>query len=301
MNDSAPLTAAASVPGRDRDALPDPLPLLIVGAAVLLVWEMASWLYFASRVAPEFRAGAISGADPTVPAEMRVVQTMLPFPHLVLAALLSPDNVEQLWLAGLVTLRSAALGFAVGGVIGFLLALAMAQARVVERSFLPYVIASQMVPVIALGPIVYSIFKDENLSRVLIASYVTFFPVTVNTLKGLRSVDHSALALMASYAATRRQVYAKLLIPAALPYLFQALKIAATASVIGAIVVELMGAQQGIGVTILRTQYYGPANAYKLWGAIVVASVLGLLFFQAVALAERVALRRKPERRGRRR
>ena len=96
-------------------------------------------------------------------------------------------------------------------------------------------------------------------------------------------------------AASRRQIYTQLRIPSALPYLFQAFKIAATASVIGAIVVELMGAQQGIGVTILRTQYYGPANAYKLWGAIVVASLLGLLFFRVVALAERVVLRWQPE------
>src|ERR671934_268917 len=90
-------------------------------------------------------------------------------------------------------------------------------------------------------------------------------------------------------------VVVALLIPASLPYLFQALKIAATASVIGAIVVELMGAQQGIGVTILRTQYYGPANAYKLWGAIVVASLLGIVFFQVVAIVERVVLRWQPE------
>jgi NitT/TauT family transport system permease protein len=226
---------------------------------------------------------------------MRVVQTKLPLPHLVLAALLSPDNVDQLWLAGLITLRSAVVGFAVGGLIGFGAALAMDQSRAVERSLLPYVIASQMVPVIALGPIVFSMFKDENMARVLIAAYVTFFPVTISTLKGLRSVDPNALALMDSLAASRRQVYTLLRIPAALPYVFQALEIAATASVVGAIVVELMGAQQGIGVTILRTQYYGPANAYKLWGGIVVASLLGVVFFQTVAAVERVVLRWQPE------
>lgn len=275
------------------------LAVPLVLAAILLLWELASWGYFVASVAPEFRAGAINGTDPTVPPEMRVVQTKLPFPHLVLAALVDPENVNQLWLAGLITLRSALLGFALGAAIGFVLALAMDQARALERGLLPYVVASQMIPVIALGPIVYSMFRDENLARALIAAYVTFFPVTVNTLKGLRSVDPNAVALMASYAASRREVYAKLRIPAALPYLFQALKIAATASVIGAIVVELMGAQQGIGVTILRTQYYGPANAYKLWGAIVVASLLGILLFQAVAAAERVALRWQPEfRRG---
>jgi NitT/TauT family transport system permease protein len=269
--------------------------VLAVTLVLIVIWELAASLYFDANVASQFRAGAISGADPTVPPEMRVVQMKLPLPHLVLAALLDPANVNQLWLAGLLTLRSALVGFAVGAVLGFGIALAMIQARVVERSFLPYVIASQMVPVIALGPIVYSMFKDENVARVLIAAYVTFFPVTVNTLKGLRSVDPNALALMASYAASRAQVYTKLRIPAAMPYVFQALKIAATASVIGAIVVELMGAQQGIGVTILRTQYYGPANAYKLWAAIVVASLLGVLFFQAVALAERIALRWQPE------
>jgi len=213
----------------------------------------------------------------------------------VLAALLNPDNFSQLWLAGLITLRSAVVGFVVGGLIGFGLAVVMAQTRLLERTLLPYAIVSQMVPVIALGPIVYSIFKDENVARILIAAYVTFFPVTVNTLKGLRSIDANALALMNSLAASRRQIYLMLRIPSALPYIFQALKIAATASVIGAIVVELMGAQQGIGVTILRTQYYGPSNASKLWGAIVVASILGLVFFRVVALAERFAMRWQPE------
>jgi NitT/TauT family transport system permease protein len=275
--------------------LPEPLPVVIVGLGLLLAWQLVATLYFNASVSPEFRAGAISGADPKVPPEMRVVMMKLPLPSLVLTALITPENAPQLWLAGLITLRSAVIGFVVGGLIGFVLAVLMAQTRLIERSLLPYAIVSQMVPVIALGPIVYSIFKDENVARILIAAYVTFFPVTVNTLKGLRSVDPSALALMTSLAASRVQVYLLLRIPAALPYIFQALKIAATASVIGAIVVELMGAQQGIGVTILRTQYYGPANAAKLWGAIVVASLLGLLFFRVVAITERLALRWQPE------
>lgn len=274
------------------------LPVLLVAGVLLIVWEAAAAWYFNANVTPEFQVGAITGADPSVPAEMRVVQTRLPFPSLVLLTLFDPANANQLWIAGLITLRGALIGFAIGGVIGFLLALAMDQARALERGLLPYVIASQMIPAIALGPIFYSVLRDEGLARALIAAYVTFFPVTVNTLRGLRSVDPNALDLMSSYAASRRQVYLMLRIPAALPYLFQALKIAATASVVGAVVVELMGAQQGIGVTILRTQYYGPANAYKLWGAIVVASVLGIVLFQAVALVERMVLRSQPELRG---
>jgi NitT/TauT family transport system permease protein len=286
--------------GKRRWRVPDPVPLVLVAVGMLVVWQIVASLYFIATVSPQFREGAISGADPSVPPEMRVVQMKLPLPSLVLAALFNPDNFAQLWLAGLTTLRSAVVGFLVGGTIGFGLAVVMDQSRAVERSLLPYAIVSQMVPVIALGPIVYSIFKDENVSRMLIAAYVTFFPVTISTLKGLRSVDPNVLDLMASFAASRRQVYTKLRIPAAMPYVFQALKIAATASVIGAIVVELMGAQQGIGVTILRTQYYGPANAYKLWGAIVVASLLGLLFFRLVAVAERLVLSWQPEFRGHR-
>jgi NitT/TauT family transport system permease protein len=268
---------------------------VLAAGALLVAWELLAAWYFYASVPPEFRVGAITGADPTVPAEMRVVQTRLPFPSLVLLTLFDPANVGQLWLAGLITLRGAIVGFAIGGIIGFVLALVMDLARGVERGLLPYVIASQMIPAIALGPIFYSVFKDENLARALIAAYVTFFPVTVNTLRGLRSVDATALDLMASYAASRRQVYTMLRVPAAMPYIFQALKVAVTASVVGAVVVELMGAQQGIGVTILRTQYYGPANAYKLWGAIVVASIIGIGLFQAVALAERLMVRWQPE------
>src|SRR5215212_2982630 len=275
------------------------LPVLLVAVVLLAGWELLATWYFNANVTPEFRFGSITGADPTVPPEMRVIQTRLPFPSLVLLTLVDPANTGQLWGAGLVTLRGALLGFAIGGVVGFGLALAMDQARAIERSLLPYLIASQMIPAIALGPIFYSALRDEGLARALIAAYVTFFPVTVNTLRGLRSVDPSALDLMSSLAASRRQVYTKLRIPAALPYLFQALKIAATASVVGAVVVELMGAQQGIGVTILRTQYYGPANAYKLWGAIVVASILGIALFQAVSIVERLVLHWQPEfRRG---
>jgi NitT/TauT family transport system permease protein len=234
------------------------LPVLVVAAVLLVGWELLAAWYFNANVTPEFRVGAITGADPTVPAEMRVVQTRLPFPSLVMLTLFDPANASQLWVAGLITLRGAVIGFAIGGAIGFLLALAMDQARALERGLLPYVIASQMI-----------------------------------------RVDPNALDLMASFAASRRQVYSLLRIPAALPYVFQALKIAATASVVGAVVVELMGAQQGIGVTILRTQYYGPANAYKLWGAIVVASILGIALFQTVATVERFVLRWQPElRRG---
>src|SRR5712691_13041329 len=131
--------------------LPEPLPVVIVACAILVVWQLVAGVYFNASVAPEFRDGAISGADPKVPPEMRVVMMKLPLPSLVLSALVNPDNAPQLWLAGLITLRSSVVGFVVGGLIGFVLAVLMAQTRLIERSLLPYAIVSQMVPVIALG------------------------------------------------------------------------------------------------------------------------------------------------------
>src|SRR5439155_6459110 len=110
---SEPHLAVATPAGarrRLRPAVPDALAVALVGLALLALWELASWAYLTATVPPQFRAGVISGADPTVPAELRVLQMKLPYPHLVLAALLDPENVNQLWLAGLVTLKSAVLG-----------------------------------------------------------------------------------------------------------------------------------------------------------------------------------------------
>src|SRR5207248_4871921 len=115
----------------------DPLAIILVAVALLVAWQFVATLYFNANVTPQFRDGAISGADPSVPAEMRVVQMKLPLPNLVVSALLNPDNLTQLWLAGLITLRSAVLGFIVGGSVGFGLAVFMAQSRALERSLLP--------------------------------------------------------------------------------------------------------------------------------------------------------------------
>src|ERR1700730_18932136 len=101
-----------------RLRLPDPLPVVIVGSVILGVWQLVATLYFSASVSPEFRDGAISGADPKVPPEMRVVMMKLPLPSLVLAALVNQDNATQLWLAGLIPLRDGRFGFIVGGLIG---------------------------------------------------------------------------------------------------------------------------------------------------------------------------------------
>ncbi len=130
----------------------------------------------------------------------------------------------------------------------------------------------------------------------VIAAYLTFFPVVVNTLRGLQSADPKALELMRSYAAGRWAVLWKVQVPASMPFLFSALRIAATASVVGAIIGELpSGLQSGLGGAILNFNQYYSLEPQELWATNIVAAALGIVFFVAVVLAERVAVRRAPE------
>lgn len=223
----------------------------------------------------------------------RQKQSFLPSPIKIVQAFF--ENADSFLGAAGITLSNAFIGFLIGGVIGYGLALLMDQARWVERSFYVYIIASQMIPVIALAPILYGIIKDETLLKITVAAYLTFFPVTVNVLRGLRSVNPLSLELMHTYAAKRREVYLKLRIPSAMPFLFNALKIAATASLIGAIVSELMGGNGGLGVLILKLQYSSYAASDKLWALIFEAAVIGMLFFFAVSLVERIVVFWQPE------
>jgi len=168
----------------------------------------------------------------------------------------------------------------------------LAHSRLLQRGFLPYIIASQTVPILAIAPMVVVWLGSLNVaawfSVAVIAAYLTFFPVTVNMSRGFRAVDPDALALMRALAASSRQIFFKLRFPSALPYLFTALRLSATASVIGAIIGELpVGSRFGMGVVIINAaQYYNwrPAN---LWAAILVSALIGIGFYQAVAAVER--------------
>lgn len=195
-----------------------------------------------------------------------------------------------------VTLGEAMTGFVLGSLLGCLLAVVFASSSLLERALLPYVVGSQLVPILAVAPMVVigagRMGAPDWLSKALIAAYLTFFPVTINMLRGLRSVSPDAQALMRSYAASRWQIFWKLRLPASLPYLFTALKISATASVIGAIVGELpVGSAQGIGVVLVNASQYYTSRPQNLWATVMVASLIGLLFYGAVVLVERMIIR----------
>jgi NitT/TauT family transport system permease protein len=224
----------------------------------------------------------------------------LPHLHEILGDFLRQGAGGELWAwimawnAGYTALEGL-VGFAVGGIAGLVLAIVFAHSRLLERGLLPYVIASQTVPILAIAPMVVVWLGTSWVSKAVIAAYLTFFPVTINMLRGLRSVDPDALALMRALAATPRQVFFSLRFPAALPYLFTALRISATISVVGAIIGELpVGSRYGMGVVIINAaQYYNwrPAN---LWAAILVSSLIGIAFYHAVAAIERRVIRWQP-------
>jgi len=217
-----------------------------------------------------------------------MADSKLPYLHKVIAALFSQGNV--LLRESFVTLLNSAFGFVLGAVVGILLAILMSASRTIEEISFPYLILSQMIPVLGLAPIVYGIVHDEIASRIIISGYITFFPVSINMLGSLKSVEKEKRELLYAYATKPISVYTKLFLPASLPGLFSGLKIAAPLSVTAAILVELMGAQHGIGVLILRNLYYGPAQSSAFWASVLVSALLGILSFELIVLAERICL-----------
>lgn len=200
--------------------------------------------------------------------------------------------VVVLLKASFYTLREAVVGFAIGGLVGFGLGVVFERSRLLERGLMPFVVASQTVPILALAPMVVvwggRLDLPQWLSVSLIAAYLTFFPVVINTLRGLRSPDPTAVELMASYAAKPSQVLWKLRVPAALPYIFTALKVSATASVIGAIIGELpAGFGDGIGRNLLVFSQQFAVRSPKLYATVIMSALVGIFFVTVVSLVER--------------
>jgi len=189
------------------------------------------------------------------------------------------------------TLREAILGFVIGGFVGFGIGVAFERSRLAERAFMPYVVASQTVPILAIAPMVVvwggQLSFPQWLSVSVIAAYITFFPVAINTLRGLRSPNPTAIELMRSYAATPNEILWKLRVPAALPYIFTALKVSATASVIGAIIGELpAGFGDGLGRNLLNFSQAFAVQSPKLYATVIVTSLVGIFFVGVISFAE---------------
>jgi NitT/TauT family transport system permease protein len=204
-------------------------------------------------------------------------------------------NRQSLFYHGWVTLSSTLLGFAMGTVLGIGLATLVVHVRSLDRSLMPWIVSSQTVPILAIAPMIIVVLAAIGLTgilpKALISTYLSFFPVTVGMVKGLRSPDPIHLDLMRTYNASPSQVLRKLRWPASLPFLFVSMKVAIAASLVGAIVGELpTGAVAGLGARLLGGSYYGLTQ--QMWAALVAASVMAGVLVGIVGLIERLVVRR---------
>ncbi len=277
------------------------LPVAGVVLVLLAAWYLAAlagnWQGAADARA---RAGAAPDAAGIAAATMAQERPVVPAPHQVLSELtrstlgVPVDSKRNLLHHAWVTLSATLLGFAIGSALGIALAVAIVHLRSVAASLMPWIVASQTVPILAVAPIIIVALGAAGLTGLLpkavIAAYLCFFPVTVGMVKGLNAPDRMQHDLMRTYSASRGQVLTRLRWPAALPYLFASLKIAVAASLVGTIVAELpTGAQAGLGARLLAGSYYG--QTIQIWAALIAAALLSAGLVQGIGLAERGAAR----------
>jgi NitT/TauT family transport system permease protein len=260
-------------------------------AVLIGAWELYRWIWISAGWTWPFVVD-----DTSMPHVHTIVQALFRQPTSGVGDVL----VIQLMHAALFTAKEAAVGFALGAVFGFALGVVMSQWRVFQRGFLPFVVASQTVPILAVAPIVVVYLGTLHVaawfSVAVIAAYLTFFPVAINTLRGLLSTDRRAVELMRSFAASRWRILWTLRVPAALPYIFSALKISATACVVGAIIGEAPSSiQDGLGGYIVNFNQYYTLNPQNLWATNMIAALLGISFFLVIVIAEKLVVRRAPE------
>jgi len=202
------------------------------------------------------------------------------------AILMSIASTPQAYIDGLLRTSAETLtGFVAGGAFGVITGIAFFRLRALKDMVFPIFVVSQTIPVIAFGALVVLWFGNTLLAKAVIAFYLTFFPVTVNTLLGLEMVDPKQAALMRSFGASNSQLLWRLQLPTALPQIFVALRLASSLSLVGAIVGEWFGDTTGIGVLLLQAMF--TENMVAIWGALLAAALLGTSFYAVVAAAER--------------
>ncbi len=289
---------SAPKPSRSRSLLITILRFALVLVLVCIAWE---GLKFVAGTPWRFSTadGALFNLQWKPPLSIQIASD-LNMPHLwdIFGAFVQPAQrngpplINVLAQAGVATMQAAIVGFFIGTALGLVLGTIFAHSTLLERSLVPYVVASQTIPILAIAPMVVVWLKAGWWSVAILAAYLCFFPVTINTLRGLRSPDPRAIELMRSYAATQWTTLWKVRYPAALPYIFTALKIAATTSIVGAIIGELpSGIREGLGGAILNFNQYYSIQPHKLWAVILFTAFVGILFFISVTLVERLMLR----------
>ncbi|MGN6101573.1 MAG: ABC transporter permease [Devosia sp.] len=293
------------------------VPILVVVLALLVVWYVAAIFLNAPVLLDAYARNNVAWSWPQFVLDAwNQGRPVLPSPHQVLVEFwnttvgLPVTSKKSLVYHAWVTLSATLLGFVVGTLFGVALAVLIVHNDASDRSLMPWIIASQTVPIVALAPVLvvvtYNVVTGDNMishafhltgdtarlvSKGLVATYLSFFPVVVGMVKGFRSPEAIQLDLMRTYNASRAQAFWKLRLPIAVPYLFTSMKVAVAASLVGAIVGELpTGAVAGLGARLLGGSYYG--QTVQIWSALLAASLLAGLLVVAVGLVERLVVRR---------
>src|ERR1700744_1004964 len=304
---SSSLALPARVPSLFQRALVERyVPVATMVLALVAIWYVAAVAMNWSLVKDGFeREETPYTVSDVLAGTMDAERPLLPAPHQVINAFVDgvfgypPLAPRSLIYHSLVTLSATLLGFLLGTVFGVVLALMIVHSRVMERSLLPWIICSQMVPILALAPIFIVVLGALGLQGLLpksiISAYLCFFPIAIGMVKGFTSPDPLQIELMRTWSATPRQVLWKLRWPAAVPYLFASLKVAISISLIGAIVAELpTGAEAGIGARLLAGSYY--RQTIQIWAALLAAAMLASGLIGLVYLIERFGARKMASR-----
>jgi NitT/TauT family transport system permease protein len=278
------------------------LPLLFVVGVIIVVWYGAAIRLNAPQLIDGYERREESWTFGRLADDAwSMERPVLPAPHQIIADL-DQTIVEQkitsrrsLIYHSWITLSSTLLGFVMGTALGVLLAVGIVHVPTLDRSLLPWIIASQTVPILAIAPMIIVVLGSIGLKgllpKAIISMYLCFFPVTIGMVKGLRSPDPLQLDLMRTYSASKAQTLRLLRWPAALPFLFASLKVAIAISLVGAIVGELpTGATAGLGARLLTGSYYG--QTIQIWSALVMASFLAAVLVALIGMIERVVGRR---------
>lgn len=276
------------------------IPVTVIALAILIAWYIAA--IFMNTVVAQTRIDeAGGGLANTLSISWSLDRPVIPAPHQIVQEIwtsiftVAPWTVKSLVYHIWVTLSSTLLGFTLGGLLGIGLAVAIVHVKFLSKSLMPWIIASQTIPILAIAPMIIVVLGSLGLTglfpKSLISMYLCFFPVTIGMVKGLTSPDPMQLDLMRTYNASTDQVLWKLRFPASLPFLFASLKVAVAIALTGAIVGELpTGAQAGIGARMLTGSYYG--QTVQIWAALVAASVVAAGLVYGVGEAERFVRRK---------
>jgi len=276
------------------------LPVLAVLLGIIVMWYLATvWMNSAWVYDQAAREGRTVTLAELIPATMAQDRPLLPPPHQVAAKLwegLTAQAVtskRSLVYHGFITFRGTMFGFALGIVLGVGLALAIVRFRVMDLSVMPWAIISQTVPIVAIAPMILAVsnkvgIDGREVPKAIIAAYLSFFPVLVSMVKGLRAPDQMQLDLLKTWGASEMQTFRKLRLPASMPYFFASLKVAVAAALVGTIVGELpTGAVEGLGARMLIGSQYG--EPLITWAALFASAMLAGLLIVAVTGLERLA------------